>query len=162
MKRSSLLTHLRRHGCYLKREGRAHSLWTNPRTGAVEAVPRHVEISNNPHERSAAAFQCQIQAANRALSCPQSTATLCKRRSARSCASLRTIGFMRKTVSGLSGICLAVPSTFAPVDNIPVTPDYVIGPGDEIQIRALSRLQHRQQPADQTDGVHRSVGKRSW
>ena len=29
-----------------------------------------------------------------------------------------------------------VPSTFAPVDNIPVTPDYVIGPGDELHIRA--------------------------
>ena len=46
MKRSSLLQHLRRHGCYLKREGRAHSLWCNPNTGAVEAVPRHTEISN--------------------------------------------------------------------------------------------------------------------
>ena len=46
MKRSSLLQHLRRHGCYLKREGRAHSLWCNPRTGAVEAVPRHTEIPN--------------------------------------------------------------------------------------------------------------------
>ena len=29
----------------------------------------------------------------------------------------------------------AAPSTFAPVDNIPVTPDYVIGPGDQIVIR---------------------------
>ncbi|TMH70288.1 MAG: addiction module toxin, HicA family [Betaproteobacteria bacterium] len=47
MKRSSLLTHLRRNGCYLKREGRAHSLWTNPQTGQVQAVPRHIEISNN-------------------------------------------------------------------------------------------------------------------
>ncbi len=46
MKRESLLRHLRRHGCYLKREGRAHSLWCNPNTGAVEAVPRHTEISN--------------------------------------------------------------------------------------------------------------------
>lgn len=46
MKRSSLLRHLRRHGCYLKREGRAHSLWVNPRTGAVEAIPRHQEIAN--------------------------------------------------------------------------------------------------------------------
>ncbi|MDE3155551.1 MAG: type II toxin-antitoxin system HicA family toxin [Acidobacteriota bacterium] len=46
MKRSSLLQHLRRHGCQLKREGAAHSLWTNPNTGAVEAIPRHVEISN--------------------------------------------------------------------------------------------------------------------
>jgi mRNA interferase HicA len=46
MKRTALLQHLRRHGCYLKREGRSHSLWCNPRTGAVEAVPRHTEISN--------------------------------------------------------------------------------------------------------------------
>ena len=37
----------RRHGCILKREGAAHSLWTNPTTGAVEAIPRHTEISNN-------------------------------------------------------------------------------------------------------------------
>jgi protein involved in polysaccharide export with SLBB domain len=29
-----------------------------------------------------------------------------------------------------------VPSTFAPVENIPVTSDYVIGPGDELYIRA--------------------------
>ena len=46
MKRSSLLQHLRRHGCVLKREGAAHSLWTNPATGAVEAVPRDTEIAN--------------------------------------------------------------------------------------------------------------------
>jgi mRNA interferase HicA len=44
MKRGALLRHLRLHGCYLKREGAAHSLWANPATGAVEAVPRHTEI----------------------------------------------------------------------------------------------------------------------
>ena len=44
MKRGALLKHLRRHGCYLKREGSAHSLWWNPETGIVEAVPRHTEI----------------------------------------------------------------------------------------------------------------------
>ena len=33
-----------------------------------------------------------------------------------------------------------VPSTFAPVDNVPVTADYVIGPGDEIQIRAWGQI----------------------
>ncbi len=44
MKRGTLLRQLRAHGCYLKREGRSHSLWCNPRTGAVEAVPRHSEI----------------------------------------------------------------------------------------------------------------------
>ncbi|PKB83326.1 MAG: addiction module toxin, HicA family [SAR202 cluster bacterium Io17-Chloro-G9] len=46
MNRASVLRHLRRNGCYLKREGRAHSLWCNPLTGAVEAVPRHTEVPN--------------------------------------------------------------------------------------------------------------------
>lgn len=45
MKRHTLLKHLRRFGCYLKREGTYHSLWINPRTGEVEAIPRHVEIA---------------------------------------------------------------------------------------------------------------------
>jgi len=44
MKRESLIRHLRKYGCYLKREGSAHSLWCNPNTGQVEAVPRHAEI----------------------------------------------------------------------------------------------------------------------
>jgi len=47
MKRGSLLKHLRRHGCVLKREGSSHSLWMNPSNGAVEAVPRHTEIKNH-------------------------------------------------------------------------------------------------------------------
>jgi mRNA interferase HicA len=29
-------------GCYLKREGASHSLWINPKNGAIEA--RHTEI----------------------------------------------------------------------------------------------------------------------
>ena len=33
-----------------------------------------------------------------------------------------------------------VPSTFAPVDRIPVTADYVIGPGDELMIRAWGQI----------------------
>jgi mRNA interferase HicA len=44
MKRRELEKRLRHSGCYLKREGSSHSLWTNPRTGAVEAIPRHTEI----------------------------------------------------------------------------------------------------------------------
>lgn len=40
-----------------------------------------------------------------------------------------------------------VPSTFAAVENIPVTPDYVIGPGDEVQIRVWGQI----------DGEHRVV-----
>jgi predicted RNA binding protein YcfA (HicA-like mRNA interferase family) len=44
MKRRDLERRLRVAGCYLKREGSAHSLWINPKTGAIEAVPRHNEI----------------------------------------------------------------------------------------------------------------------
>jgi protein involved in polysaccharide export with SLBB domain len=33
------------------------------------------------------------------------------------------------------------PSTFAPVENVPVTPDYVIGPGDELLIRAWGQIE---------------------
>jgi mRNA interferase HicA len=46
VKRGALLRHLRYHGCHLKREGRSHSLWCNPLTGQVEAIPRHSEIAN--------------------------------------------------------------------------------------------------------------------
>ncbi len=44
MKRRDLEKRLRRTGCYLKREGGSHALWTNPRSGVLEAVPRHAEI----------------------------------------------------------------------------------------------------------------------
>ena len=44
MKRRALEKRLRRAGCYLKREGAEHALWINPKTGAIEAVPRHAEI----------------------------------------------------------------------------------------------------------------------
>ena len=44
MKLRTLEKKLRIAGCYLKREGKAHSLWINPKTGVVEAVPRHIEI----------------------------------------------------------------------------------------------------------------------
>jgi len=46
VKREALLRHLRKHGCFLKREGSRHSLWANPQTGAIEAIPRHAEIAN--------------------------------------------------------------------------------------------------------------------
>ena len=62
MKRSALLQHLRRHGCILKREGGAHSLWTNPTTGSVEAIPRHTEIPNTLARRLAEACRYQKSA----------------------------------------------------------------------------------------------------
>ena len=47
MKQKELLRHLRKFGCYLKREGKEHELWLNPQTGHIQAVPRHTEIPNN-------------------------------------------------------------------------------------------------------------------
>ena len=44
MKRRLLEKKLRIAGCFLKREGASHSLWINPKTGVIEAVPRHSEI----------------------------------------------------------------------------------------------------------------------
>jgi len=44
MKRRELEKWLRKAGCYLKREGKSHSLWISPTTGAIEAVPRHNDI----------------------------------------------------------------------------------------------------------------------
>jgi mRNA interferase HicA len=44
MKRRDLERRLRIAGCYLKREGASHSLWINPKNGAIEAIPRHNEI----------------------------------------------------------------------------------------------------------------------
>jgi len=39
-----------------------------------------------------------------------------------------------------AGLFSTPPSTFAPVDNIPVTPDYVIGPGDELRIQIWGQV----------------------
>ncbi|HEU4416989.1 MAG TPA: sugar transferase [Candidatus Angelobacter sp.] len=33
-----------------------------------------------------------------------------------------------------------VPSTFAPLDRVPVTPDYLIGPGDELLVRSWGQI----------------------
>ncbi len=44
MKRRDLEQRLRLAGCRLKREGGSHSLWINPETGVIEAIPRHTEI----------------------------------------------------------------------------------------------------------------------
>jgi len=43
VKRHELERRLRIAGCYLKREGKSHSLWINPKTGVIEALPRHNE-----------------------------------------------------------------------------------------------------------------------
>lgn len=50
----------------------------------------------------------------------------------------QTVG-QRLPLFGYS-LFLHAPSTFAPVENIPVTPDYVVGPGDELIIRGWGQI----------------------
>lgn len=44
MKRNALLRHLQNYGCELLREGGRHSIWINPASGKMSAIPRHTEI----------------------------------------------------------------------------------------------------------------------
>ena len=50
-----------------------------------------------------------------------------------------------------AGLFGGVPSTFAPVDDLPVTPDYTLGPGDEIHIQVFGQVN-----LDATYGVDRT------
>ena len=48
-----------------------------------------------------------------------------------------------------------VPSTFAPVDRIPVTPDYPVGPGDQLVIRGWGQVDLRVSPVvDRTGAIY--------
>jgi len=47
MKRRALLAHLQEHGCTSIREGGSHSIWSNPRSGRKESIPRHNEIKKH-------------------------------------------------------------------------------------------------------------------
>ncbi|MFA6203859.1 MAG: SLBB domain-containing protein [Gallionella sp.] len=42
------------------------------------------------------------------------------------------------------GLFQNAPTTFAPVDNVPVTPDYVVGPGDELIVRVWGQVEANQ------------------
>jgi protein involved in polysaccharide export with SLBB domain len=50
-----------------------------------------------------------------------------------------------------AGLFGGAPSTFAPVDDLPVTPDYTLGPGDEIHIQVFGQVN-----LDATYGVDRT------
>ncbi|HET9765443.1 MAG TPA: type II toxin-antitoxin system HicA family toxin [Thermoanaerobaculia bacterium] len=46
MKRREFLQELTAGGCELKRHGKRHDLYENPRNGRKAPVPRHAEIKN--------------------------------------------------------------------------------------------------------------------
>jgi protein involved in polysaccharide export with SLBB domain len=47
---------------------------------------------------------------------------------------------------------LQPPATFAPVDKIPVGPEYVIGPGDEIKITVWGKIEGQWYVVADSDG----------
>jgi protein involved in polysaccharide export with SLBB domain len=53
-----------------------------------------------------------------------------------------------------SDLFSSTPSTFAPVDNIPVTPDYAIGPGDELRLQIWGQVnQHGSFVVDRSGSI---------
>ena len=46
MKRRALIKHLKKHGCFLIREGKRHAVWGNSMMNTKTPVPRHTEIDN--------------------------------------------------------------------------------------------------------------------
>jgi len=46
LKREAFLKQLTNAGCYLKRHGKKHDIYFNPKTGRKAPVPRHSEIKD--------------------------------------------------------------------------------------------------------------------
>ena len=46
MKRLDLIRHIEAHGCEFLREGANHTIYVNPLSQRVSAIPRHSEINN--------------------------------------------------------------------------------------------------------------------
>ena len=76
MKRKILEKRLRQAGCYLKREGRSHSLWINPKTGVVEAIPRHPEIKEFLAKKILKPYPSQLWKSNNSVRCYEYNFTL--------------------------------------------------------------------------------------
>lgn len=47
MKRAEFIREMVAVGCYLKRHGKKHDLYANPRNGKQAPVPRHVELKDS-------------------------------------------------------------------------------------------------------------------
>jgi polysaccharide biosynthesis/export protein len=57
-------------------------------------------------------------------------------------------------IFGASTFANALPSTFAPVGDVPVTPDYVIGPGDDLRLQIWGQVNLRGSfPVDRTGSI---------
>ena len=47
MKRNLLLKEIRKRGAIFVRHGRKHDIYKNPKTGALEQIPRHPDIDED-------------------------------------------------------------------------------------------------------------------
>jgi polysaccharide export outer membrane protein len=57
-------------------------------------------------------------------------------------------------IFGASTFANALPSTYAPVGDVPVTPDYVIGPGDDLRLQIWGQVNLRGSfPVDRTGSI---------
>jgi len=44
LKRKDLIKHLEQSGCIFVREGKKHTVYSNPKKKRISTIPRHVEI----------------------------------------------------------------------------------------------------------------------
>src|SRR6266700_853774 len=118
---------------------------TEPSAPSQQRPPLGVQITNSPAEMAQEALDRQrmelLQAEQKAQA--QSTAIELNDRN-----SEPDIEFQEFVASALGyklqifgqSLFRYVPSTFAPLDQVPVTPDYLIGPGDELVLRAWGQI----------------------
>jgi len=115
----------------------------NP-TGSATMPPARLDQTDVTPQRSEEQRQAQAKLA------PQPVTT-------------QTLSEFQQVVAGSTGRVLpifgaglfnATPSTFAPVDNIPVTPNYAIGPGDELRLQIWGQVnQHGSFIVDRTGSI---------
>jgi hypothetical protein len=70
MKRIDLIRHLERHVVQLLREGGQHSVYVNRSAGKTSTVPRHREINEFWHKRSAKIWKCPGHNPSQAIQVP--------------------------------------------------------------------------------------------
>ncbi len=47
MKRRAFIRELTKAGCYLKRHGKKHDVYVNPKNGQKSPIPRHTEVKDS-------------------------------------------------------------------------------------------------------------------
>src|SRR5664279_5317285 len=117
---------------------------TGPLSSSTQATPGQTSVPSAPPPAAIP----QIQSAEQPKAPVDNTAKSRQRATQPAPKNLELTDFQQFVAQSLgyvlpvygAGLFNNAPTTFAPVDRIPVTADYVIGPGDELLIRAWGQI----------------------